>query len=64
MGWLRCDPDDMFKMHAYSGPAVWDKLPPVMQVHTHAVRMHVRGEVCTAYCPCSSSHRSLIRSSL
>lgn len=32
MGWLRCDPDDMFKPHVYTGPAVYSKLAPIAQV--------------------------------
>ena len=32
MGWLHCDPDAMFKVQPYSGPAVWAKLPPSLQV--------------------------------
>lgn len=31
MGWLSCDPDDMFKQHVYTGPAVYGKLAPVAQ---------------------------------
>lgn len=31
MGWLSCDPDDMFKQHVYSGPAVYSKLAPGAQ---------------------------------
>ena len=31
MGWLRCDPEDMFKPHVYTGPAVYSKLAPVAQ---------------------------------
>ncbi len=34
MGWLHCDPDAMFKVQPYSGPAVWAKLPPSLQVCT------------------------------
>ena len=38
MGWLHCDPDHMFKLQPYSGPAVWAKMPPSLQVS--AVRHH------------------------
>ena len=31
MGWLRCDPDEMFKKHVYTGPAVYGRLPPAAQ---------------------------------
>lgn len=31
MGWLSCDPDDMFKQHVYTGPAVYGKLGPGVQ---------------------------------
>ena len=31
MGWLKCDPDDMFKPHVYTGPAVYSKLAPMAQ---------------------------------
>ena len=31
MGWLSCDPDEMFKQHVYMGPAVFSKLAPVLQ---------------------------------
>ena len=58
MGWLRCDPDDMFKMHAYSGPAVWDQLPPVLQVCAHAA-----WSASVHTCSCRAVGGPLLRSS-
>ena len=44
MGWLHCDPDPMFKVQPYTGPAVWSKLPPSLQVRTLAPHRGSRTE--------------------